>query len=689
VVFRTTSPHPLKAGRTAAALGTAVVLGLAGLLTSAPAVAGMSTTVVWHGKSAGAAQPDPLSSNLGTIAVEDPYSLEVEPGDEVTLNVTAHCADPLADGEPYIGFNLDSSTEFVSFTPGTWNTSVVPAQLTGTLTLTMNDMYAADGQLPLEVYAEGNCYSNPGATFENIFTFHFPNPDTDPDPDPDPTDDCPSLPGETWGDDDDENDVAVTDPTGTYETGWEVASDGVIEDVWSRVVDEDLWLQEDAFDGFSSELNSGDDSTDFDGSCTTRDGNSVYSYSSDTVGGLRITAQSDLLTADLARRVWVLTNDGDGPSESFSAGIRTYVGTDDVNEQAEASYGRVTWGSSAYDAVVTQLWGGTGSELDDISPYAVAGIAADRSAARAESAAWLENADVISDEYFNDIDAPVLNWGDNAQTPSVSTDDYIAETTYAVPAVAPGDSVVIVEFAHVQYYYVPAPVWTDTDLGQLYVGVGVDEHVAAKDAEDYWLVDGDLPAGIEIDDQGHLTGTPTTEGPYDFTVVATNDGGETEHHFTGVVLGAELHLELGFAVGTKIADATTTGTASGLKPGSDWTMTLHSDPITIGSGVVAANGIVSHLVSLPANTPAGQHRIVMAGVAPDGSALSSTVWFTLDTNGVIVAVSLTGPTPALTGLAYTGSSMAGGVWGIGALAIAAGLGFVFFARRRRGEPNVD
>jgi hypothetical protein len=227
--------------------------------------------------------------------------------------------------------------------------------------------------------------------------------------------------------------------------------------------------------------------------------------------------------------------------------------------------------------------------------------------------------------------------------------------------------------------------WTDTDLGDLFVGVPADSAVSASGAEVvYTLESGTLPDGLTLNADGSITGTPTTAGPYDFTLRASDGSDHADHEFTGTVGDATLALKLNFAAGTAIGDATTTATAEGLQVGSDWTLQLFSTPITIASGVVGPSGVISQLVRLPADTPPGQHHLLLTGIAPSGATLTSEAWFTLGTNGTILAISLTGPTPSLADLAFTGVSNVGGGILLGVLAVLAG-GALILVRRRRAH----
>jgi hypothetical protein len=83
--------------------------------------------------------------------------------------------------------------------------------------------------------------------------------------------------------------------------------------------------------------------------------------------------------------------------------------------------------------------------------------------------------------------------------------------------------------------------WTDTTVPTLRVGAYVDFYVQASsdaDSPSYSITAGSLPVGLRFDN-GEIWGAPSSEGPYDFTVTASNGSDpDITHQFTGTV-GAE------------------------------------------------------------------------------------------------------------------------------------------------------
>ncbi|MDR5698551.1 putative Ig domain-containing protein [Agromyces aerolatus] len=79
-----------------------------------------------------------------------------------------------------------------------------------------------------------------------------------------------------------------------------------------------------------------------------------------------------------------------------------------------------------------------------------------------------------------------------------------------------------------------APVWQITEFGELREGVPFSVRLDATDATGYAVTDGELPAGLILDD-GVIVGVPAAFGPYDVTITASNGDIGVEQRFTGVV----------------------------------------------------------------------------------------------------------------------------------------------------------
>ena len=85
------------------------------------------------------------------------------------------------------------------------------------------------------------------------------------------------------------------------------------------------------------------------------------------------------------------------------------------------------------------------------------------------------------------------------------------------------------------------PVFTDTTLGPLQVGVAVSDAVLASGTAPvtYAVTAGSLPAGLTLNvTTGAITGTPTVAGAFVFTVTATNLVGSVSVEISGQVAAA-------------------------------------------------------------------------------------------------------------------------------------------------------
>jgi len=83
-----------------------------------------------------------------------------------------------------------------------------------------------------------------------------------------------------------------------------------------------------------------------------------------------------------------------------------------------------------------------------------------------------------------------------------------------------------------------APAWTSQSLGDLVRGTEVSETFTASGVTTptYSITDGALPTGMVLNETtGVISGTPTTVGPYSFTLCATNPAGTADLVITGVV----------------------------------------------------------------------------------------------------------------------------------------------------------
>jgi LPXTG-motif cell wall-anchored protein len=115
---------------------------------------------------------------------------------------------------------------------------------------------------------------------------------------------------------------------------------------------------------------------------------------------------------------------------------------------------------------------------------------------------------------------------------------------------------------------------------------------------------------------------------------------------------------------------------SGLQPGADYTVTLRSDPVVIGTGIVDENGGFAASYPIPANTPDGGHSVTVDSLDTQGNPVSAVGYFNLQ-GGVVAGVSDTTPFQA-SELPATGRSVLPMVLAASVLVLAGG----FLIRRR-------
>jgi len=143
----------------------------------------------------------------------------------------------------------------------------------------------------------------------------------------------------------------------------------------------------------------------------------------------------------------------------------------------------------------------------------------------------------------------------------------------------------------------------------------------------------------------------------------------------------------GFAPGDSVRSGNlqTLVTLTDLSPGSTVSVVIHSEPIVLATGFADANGNFSQYVTIPANTPAGSHAITVSGIDANGNPVERSVYFSLNANGEVTAISTTEPTPDPTStngaLPFTGSNSSEMLI-LGAGAALIGSGMALTARRR-------
>ncbi|WHP17333.1 fibronectin type III domain-containing protein [Cellulomonas sp. ES6] len=140
---------------------------------------------------------------------------------------------------------------------------------------------------------------------------------------------------------------------------------------------------------------------------------------------------------------------------------------------------------------------------------------------------------------------------------------------------------------------------------------------------------------------------------------------------------ATVQAEIGRGLGAVAQGTPVSATGTGLLPGSELVLEVHSTPQVIGTATVGADGTATVTGLLPAGLEAGDHRLIAVGTALDGSRAEFVIPFTLAADGTFARIA----DQSLPALAVTGSEVGSAV-GLSVLWLVAGAGMVLVARRR-------
>ena len=177
-------------------------------------------------------------------------------------------------------------------------------------------------------------------------------------------------------------------------------------------------------------------------------------------------------------------------------------------------------------------------------------------------------------------------------------------------------------------------------------------------------------APLELD----ANGLPVTIGYENVAMPSTGIGGND--------LAIEMTLDA--AVGEPVAGANVVGYGSWLKVDSAWTLTLFEPAQVMCDSADLGNtniyGAFLCNFAMPSGLAAGEHKLVLSGIAPDGSVLTRVATFVIDASGNLVSWTYSDAEPSL---ANTGidATQVGLVAGGAALVMLAGAAFVTIRRR--------
>jgi hypothetical protein len=140
-----------------------------------------------------------------------------------------------------------------------------------------------------------------------------------------------------------------------------------------------------------------------------------------------------------------------------------------------------------------------------------------------------------------------------------------------------------------------------------------------------------------------------------------------------------LNVQLRGAVGDATGHVVGVVSGTGLKPGAEVSLTVHSTPTRLTSTAIRTDGSAGVVAVLPGDLPSGTHRLVARGVALDGSTVETVLAFGVAQDGTVAWI---GTAPALprTGTEPQDTAVLALMW------VVAGIGLLGARRvvRRRG-----
>jgi len=156
----------------------------------------------------------------------------------------------------------------------------------------------------------------------------------------------------------------------------------------------------------------------------------------------------------------------------------------------------------------------------------------------------------------------------------------------------------------------------------------------------------------------------------------------------GTTVPAQHSVTMNFVVGDNLSKPlTVTFTGNVLKPLSSFTVEVRSTPVTVFSGTADAQGRYNVTVTIPQNTPAGAHTVVLVGTSPSNQPFTDSGSMTISANGTVTGVSGSsgsgGPTTVPAGgLPATGTDTFSMVQ-LATVVGGAGVALLIVATRRR------
>lgn len=184
---------------------------------------------------------------------------------------------------------------------------------------------------------------------------------------------------------------------------------------------------------------------------------------------------------------------------------------------------------------------------------------------------------------------------------------------------------------------------------------------------------------------GHFTNGAS----YKCDVTATNAAGtgtNNQQFAIGPAVLVVVNLQFDLVVGAQFEGATLVIAGSGLEAGSNYDLTLHSDPVIIDQGMADVLGNFSNTIHIPASAClVGVHRLILTAPDASGNPFLDTLWIELGPDCTIMQISRTEITATtLASLPNTGMnpSMIGASLALSSGLLAAGVVTLILVRRR-------
>lgn len=208
--------------------------------------------------------------------------------------------------------------------------------------------------------------------------------------------------------------------------------------------------------------------------------------------------------------------------------------------------------------------------------------------------------------------------------------------------------------------------WPTPDLGELRVGMPYDKTFRVESTALNWgnggggIVDiTGLPEGLEFEPKDsaqngvapsyRIFGTPTRLGErFTVKVTAMDARFATDAvQVSGTVLPQKqtASIDLQYLGGDPYTTAIALVGGTGLKPGSEYAVSVDSPQQGIASGSIGADYALQDDAPLPAGLASGWHTIRLRGVFADGDPFTRELWFHLSAAGDIDQFSPTDPRP--------------------------------------------